>query len=62
MVNPCKDCDNKGCGVYHDECEPYQKYLEEKAKVNQKRLADKTYYAFKKEVVGAAMRKKHKTK
>lgn len=23
---PCKDCENKGCGSYHDECEPYQKF------------------------------------
>lgn len=23
---PCKDCERKGCGPYHDVCEPYQDY------------------------------------
>ena len=23
---PCKDCEKKGCGPYHDVCEPYQDY------------------------------------
>ena len=61
MVNPCKNCENKGCGTFHDECEPYQNYLQEKEIINKKRVADKSYYAFKKEVVGAAMRKKSKS-
>lgn len=26
---PCKDCEKKGCGPYHDKCEPYQKYVRE---------------------------------
>lgn len=25
-VSPCKKCENKGCGSYHDECKPYQEY------------------------------------
>ena len=27
MTCPCKDCENKGCGSFHDECKPYQNYL-----------------------------------
>lgn len=27
MVAPCKDCDKKGCGSYHDKCETYQRFL-----------------------------------
>ena len=23
---PCKDCERKGCGVYHDNCEKYQSW------------------------------------
>lgn len=23
---PCKNCEKKGCGSYHDQCEPYQEY------------------------------------
>ena len=30
MVNPCKNCPNKGCGPYHDECADYQEYTKEK--------------------------------
>lgn len=26
---PCKDCPNKGCGVYHDECTDYQAWVRE---------------------------------
>jgi len=24
---PCKECERKGCGAYHSECERYQQYL-----------------------------------
>lgn len=26
VVPPCGNCENKGCGSYHDECEKFQKY------------------------------------
>lgn len=26
MNVPCKNCSMKGCGSYHDICEPYQEY------------------------------------
>lgn len=26
MKAPCKNCPNKGCGSYHDQCEEYQTY------------------------------------
>lgn len=25
-VSPCKDCEKKGCGTYHDVCDKYQQY------------------------------------
>lgn len=25
--SPCKDCERKGCGSYHDECKVYQEYV-----------------------------------
>lgn len=25
--NPCKNCPNKGCGTYHDECPEYQEFI-----------------------------------
>ena len=26
---PCKDCERKGCGAYHDKCEKFKQYKEE---------------------------------
>lgn len=28
MIIPCKNCERKGCGAYHDECEEFQAYKE----------------------------------
>lgn len=28
VKSPCKDCERAGCGVYHSQCEKYQKYVE----------------------------------
>lgn len=28
-VSPCKSCDRKGCGSYHDECKEYLEWKEE---------------------------------
>lgn len=25
---PCAECENKGCGLYHDKCEKYKQYKE----------------------------------
>ena len=27
ILPPCKECDRKGCGAYHDQCEAYQEFL-----------------------------------
>lgn len=27
---PCIKCENKGCGVYHDKCGPYQEYVSDR--------------------------------
>lgn len=29
IKGPCKTCERKGCGSYHDECEAYLKWREE---------------------------------
>lgn len=39
MQSPCKECNLKGCGSYHDLCEKYQEFRKgtleaSKAKVN----------------------------
>lgn len=28
MESPCKNCENKGCGSYHDKCLPYLRWRE----------------------------------
>lgn len=37
MTCPCINCEKKGCEVYHDKCELYKTYKEDKNKINKKR-------------------------
>lgn len=39
MKCPCKGCENAGCGVHHDSCEPYLEWQAERRKENEKRFA-----------------------
>ena len=32
---PCKNCDRKGCGAYHDQCEKFLEYKREKEKLRE---------------------------
>lgn len=45
MVCPCKDCDNKGCGVYHSQCQKYLEYKKWKEQVNEKERKAKAFYS-----------------
>ena len=40
MICPCKNCKQKGCGIFHDQCEAYKVWSDDKVKKNQKRNAD----------------------
>lgn len=35
---PCVDCQNKGCGSYHDKCEPYKEFKAEVEKTSLNKL------------------------
>ena len=35
MACPCKDCPQKGCGSYHDQCEKYQSWSAEQKRIKQ---------------------------
>lgn len=35
---PCKDCEKKGCGAYHELCEKYQAFRAEKLKEYEERI------------------------
>lgn len=37
---PCKDCERKGCGAYHDSCKKYQEYRAKIDTVHAKYRAD----------------------
>ena len=37
---PCRDCERKGCGTYHDECPDYQEYRAKVDEVHRKYNAD----------------------
>lgn len=42
MQVPCKQCESKGCGIYHNNCPEYQEYLKykEDCRNNMKKLND----------------------
>lgn len=45
MICPCKDCEKKGCGNYHSQCEAYLEFVEYRKRFNEReRLAKKMYY------------------
>ena len=35
IVPPCGDCEKKGCGAYHDQCEKYKEFREKVAERKQ---------------------------
>ena len=37
MKNPCMDCPNVGCGVYHDQCPKYQEFRNNQLKDYERR-------------------------
>lgn len=41
MNAPCKDCEKKGCGYYHSQCERYRRYREEKDKEKEARIRER---------------------
>lgn len=45
MNPPCRECERKGCGTYHSECELYQAFLveNEKEKEVRKKIKEDKY-------------------
>jgi hypothetical protein len=39
---PCLNCERRGCGSYHDECEKYKAFVEEQNILKNKRLEANT--------------------
>lgn len=40
MKNPCYNCENSGCGTYHDECPDYQEWRKELDRVKESRFKE----------------------
>ena len=41
MICPCKDCNKKGCGVYHSQCKPYLEFVAWRKSVNEAERKEK---------------------
>lgn len=41
---PCCSCSRRGCGSYHDQCEKYQQFKEQKAAINAARMQKSEIY------------------
>lgn len=35
---PCRECERRGCGAYHDKCDKYQRYNEAQREEADRRL------------------------
>lgn len=40
MDNPCKKCDRKGCGSFHDECPKYKAWVDSRETAAARRNAE----------------------
>lgn len=47
MNAPCKRCQKRGCGIYHDQCEKYQAFREERENVLEEHRKDTEKDGFK---------------
>lgn len=60
MNPPCATCDNKGCGIFHDECEDYQKFKREQDEIRHMKEMESITIEYQKSAV-QRMRKRKKT-
>lgn len=47
IQSPCNKCPEKGCGLKHDTCEPYQEWSTERQAELKAHKMDSESYAFK---------------
>lgn len=45
MICPCKDCEKKGCGIYHSQCQAYLDYAQWRKDINEKERKSKMFYS-----------------
>ena len=44
MNCPCKNCEKKGCGSYHDNCKEYLEFVQWRKFVNENSRKEKNFY------------------
>lgn len=44
MICPCKDCERKGCGEYHAQCEAYIEYAKYRKEINERERKSKMFF------------------
>lgn len=49
MKLPCHKCNKRGCGAYHDICEEYQAYKEDRKKITKKLTEEAIMEGWKKD-------------
>ena len=48
---PCKNCEHKGCGVYHSKCEKYLKFKAECEEVRKKHYQERDLEEYRRNCV-----------
>lgn len=56
MICPCKECPDKGCGSYHDQCGKYQEWMSEQRIIKEKKKNDSIYNHFRKDMIHKTMK------
>lgn len=51
MKCPCEKCPDKGCGVFHDDCEAYQEFYKWRIEKCAGKMADNDYKNYKNDVI-----------
>ena len=49
MLAPCKNCEKKGCGAFHSQCDKYLKFKEECEKSNKKRQREQDIIGYRRD-------------
>lgn len=62
MKLPCSRCENKGCGSYHDMCEEYQAYKNERQRITRKLTEEAVMEGWKKDGQLRAYKKRRSRK
>lgn len=55
---PCKNCEMKGCGVYHSQCEKYLKFIEDCEKERVMRYHEANFNGYRRDCIKPKKRRR----